>query len=271
MKNLYQAALLTTLGLGSITAVRGGTTDLYIGFNDAAGPTSAQNDYVIDIGQFSSVLAAANTHGGTVDLMSANAPSQINQATFTSTFGSAFSTPDSGWANNVAVGVVGGQTTLNPKQLWQTMPTSVTTPARISGSALSTAANQPQALVAGEYASTTTDTGWTWLVAASPTAGGAEPSGSVATTTHINPMGQLSGGTLVLNLWQDTRNSATSPQDTGWVDEGFFTFNLNTDDITFTALGVAPEPATYGTVAGGLLLALALGRQLAPRFKRANS
>ena len=51
MKTTSKAALLAVLGLSAGMAVQAGSeTDLLLGLTDLAGPSSAQNDYVIDIG-----------------------------------------------------------------------------------------------------------------------------------------------------------------------------------------------------------------------------
>jgi hypothetical protein len=256
MKQLYKSALLAVLGLAGVTAAQA-STDLFIGFNDNAGPTSAQNDYVIDIGSFATLQADA--------LAAPNYTVNLSSLFIPSTFSTAFSS-DPNEASDVAAGVAGGQTSTNPKQLWQTAPVGIT-PVSISGSALQTAANQPQTLVAGEYASTTQNSSWTWLVAQSPTLPGTEPSGSVASSTHTNPMGLLGIGVypnLILNLWQDTRLTATSPGSTGWVDEGYFTFDLQDNSVTYTV--PVPEPGFYGLVAGAGLLVLALRRQFVSKI-----
>jgi hypothetical protein len=70
MKNFYKTALLAALGLGSVVTVQA-STDLLLGFNDAAGPSSAQNDYVIDLGLNGATLVAdAIANSGTYDLSS---------------------------------------------------------------------------------------------------------------------------------------------------------------------------------------------------------
>src|SRR5580704_4447759 len=133
MKKFPHAAFLAALCLGGVSIAQAGT-DLFVGFNDAAGPISAQNDYVIDIGSWTALTNSAETNSGSIDLMSSVAPMQIDQPTFTSTFATAFSA-DSSELNDVAVGVAGGSTGGNTKFLWQTAPTGIT-PGTINGTAL---------------------------------------------------------------------------------------------------------------------------------------
>jgi len=263
MKQLYKSALLAVLGLAGVTAAQA-STDLFIGFNDSVGPSSAQNDYVIDIGSFATLQAdALAAPNDTINLMSLNAGlPQINQSTFGTTFATAFSS-DPNEASDVAAGVAGGNTGSSPKQLWQTAPVGVT-PGNISVSSFNAGAAQPNSLAAGEYASTTQNSSWTWLIAKSPTLVGTETAGnSLASSTGTNPMGSLGIGiypSLVLNLWENTATGGLHPAVGGWVDEGYFTFDIQDDTITYTI--PVPEPAVYGTVAGAGLLLLALRRQL---------
>jgi opacity protein-like surface antigen len=252
MKKLYKAALLAALGLGSITAAQA-STDLLLGFNDAAGPTSAQNDYVIDLGLSGATLVAdAIANNGTYDLSSL-----FNSSTFTTAFGS-----DSSALNNVNVGVVGGYSISNPKLLYQTVAAGVT-PAALSGSELSNGANIAQGITIGEYASTT-GAGWTASVAVNATTLNSQnfPS-TIANATGISPLGNLSSGVLSIELWENQRNGISSPA--GWVDQGTFNINLNTDTITF--ITPVPEPSTLGLMGGAGLAALPLCR----RFTRKNA
>jgi hypothetical protein len=263
MKKLYKAALLAALGLGSITAAQA-STDLLLGFNDAAGPTSAQNDYVIDLGLNGATLVAdAYANGGTYDLSSL-----FNAGTFTTTFintaadlsGTAL---DSNWANNVCAGVVGGFSISNPKLLYQTVAIGVT-PASISGSNLSNGANAAQGVQIGEYASTATE-GWTALVSVNATTPGNTVSGgTVSGSTGTSAVGNLSAGVLSVELWENQRNSGTGPA-IGWVDQGTFNINLNSDTITFVT--PVPEPSTLGLMGVAGFAALAFSR----RFTRKNT
>lgn len=252
MKKLYQAALLAALGLGSISAAQA-SNNLLLGFNDAAGPTSAQNDYVIDLGLSGATLVAdAYAAGGTYDLSS-----HFNSSTFSTAFGS-----DGNALNNVCAGVVGGYTISNPKLLYQTVAAAVT-PAAISGSELSNGANIPQGIAIGEYASTT-GSGWTASVAVNATTLNSQafPS-TIGNATGISPIGNLSSGVLSIELWENQR-TGTGPAN-GWVDQGTFNINLNTDTVTFVT--PVPEPSTLGLMGVAGLAALPLCR----RFIRKNA
>ncbi len=262
MKKLYKAALLAALGLGSITAAHA-STDLLLGFNDAAGPTSAQNDYVIDLGMSGATLVAdANANGGTYDLSGL-----FNAGTFTTTFintaadlsGTAL---DPNWANNVNAGVVSGYAFSNPKLLYQTVAAGVT-PAAISGSQLSDGVNIPNGIIIGNYASTTAS-GWTASVAVDATLLNSQafPS-TVANATGISPLGNLSSGVLSIELWENQRNGISNP--IGWVDQGTFNINLNSDSITFVT--PVPEPSTLGLMGVAGFTALVFSR----RFTRKNA
>jgi hypothetical protein len=252
MKKIYKAALLAALGLGSVTAVQA-STDLLLGFNDAAGPTAAQNDYVIDLGLNGATLVAdAVANNGTYDLSSL-----FNAGTFSTAFSA-----DGNNLNNVVAGVVGGYSISNPKLLYQTMAIGLT-PGSISGSQLSNGANAAQGIQIGEYASTATS-GWSALVSVDATTPGSIVSGdSVSGSTGYSAVGNLNSGVLSLELWENQRNSGTGPA-VGWVDQGTFNINLNSDTVTFT---VAPEPSTLALVGAAGLVSLLFCRQ----FNRKNT
>jgi hypothetical protein len=256
MKKIYKAALLTALGLGSITSVQA-STDLLLGFNDAAGPTSAQNDYVIDLGLNGATLVAdATANNGTYDLSSL-----FNSSTFSTAFGT-----DSSALNNVCAGVVGGYTVSKPYLLYQTVAIGITPAALTAGSLVNNAASAAQGVAIGEYASTATS-GWTDLVSVNATTPGSDISGTtVSGSTGISAVGNLSAGVLSMELWGNSRGSGFTAPANGWVDQGTFNINLNSGTVTFTVAPV-PEPSTVGLVAVAGLLALPLCR----KFTRRNA
>lgn len=253
MKNSYKATLLIALGLASVSAVRAQTSDLLLGFNDAAGPSTAQNDYVIDLGLTGNALIAdATANNGTYNLSS----------TFSaSTFNTAFGT-DSGALSDVAAGVVGGVAGVPTAYLFQTslVGNSPTTLASSATPAFNNSLASAGASTIGEYGSGG-QSGWTAFVAASPSSLGTLTSGSDVSAQTGNPLGQLSSGVLDLTLWENTETKAgTHEAVQGWVDEGTIDINLNNDTIGFSTVAV-PEPSTYGLFAGAGLLAVALRRQ----------
>jgi PAB1-binding protein PBP1 len=251
MTKLYKTALLAALGISSITAAQA-STDLLLGFTDNnSGISSAQNDYVIDLGMTTATLVAdATANGGTYDLSSL-----FNAATFSTAFGA-----DASALNSVNAGVVGGYTGSNPKLLFQTSALGFGPAALTAGSQVNNAANAAQGVAVGEYASANAS-GWTSLVAYNTTQGGTTPSGNtVYGDTGTSPVGTLSGGVLSMDLWGNSR--ATSFGSAGsWAYDGTFTINLNTDSVMFSTTPV-PEPSTCSLFGGAGLLVLLFRRKL---------
>ena len=247
MKNNIRIAALVALGLASVSAAQAG--DLLLGFNDAAGPSAAQNDYVIDLGLSGTTLlqdAAANN--GTYNLGTI-----INGTTFASAF-SADSSYLTG-SSDVAAGVVGG-TQGSPNILFQTStgtPTGAATQfAKSNGDA--------QTPTAGVFPS---GSGlWSSVIAVSPSTPGTEVGAQYLANQTGNPEGFLNAGTLSIALWENTLPSGLGSHTTGWVDEGTLTINANDDTVTFSTPSAVPEPATYGLLSGAGLLVLGLRRQL---------
>jgi PEP-CTERM motif len=78
-----------------------------------------------------------------------------------------------------------------------------------------------------------------------------------------SPFQNLNGSTIVLDIFKDTqKSSGVNP----YVFAGDLSINTSTGSIVFDPVAV-PEPATYGLLAGGGLLALAIRRQ----FVRKNA
>jgi hypothetical protein len=78
-----------------------------------------------------------------------------------------------------------------------------------------------------------------------------------------NPEGTLSSGVLSFNLYEaiETKSGLTTLTPGAFTDEGTLTINANNDTVTF-AVAAVPEPATYGLLAAGGLLIVAVRRQL---------
>jgi hypothetical protein len=248
MNKQIKIAVLVALGLAGVTAARAQSTDILLGFNDYAGPSGANNDYVVDLGTTGAGLVAdAVGNGGTYSLSSL-----VNWSTFNTAFSA-----DSSRLNNVAVGLVNGYQVGSTKYIFQTVAVGSTPPAPYSGQFANTWTSA-QSPTIGEYSSSSTS-GWTYNVAQSPGLPGTANliTGSDVAENTGNPLGQLSSGVLALNLWEDTKHNTTI---SGWVNVGTFNINLNTDTASFTV--AAPEPSTYGVLAGFGLLAFTLRNQI---------
>ena len=244
---LVLAMVLAQVSLSQAQQINPGG-DLVLGFNDAAGPTAAQNDYVIDLGlSGATFVSAAKTNGGTYTL----SLDKITTTNFSSTFQTAFHA-DASYLNDVAVGVLGASASGGyPRSLYLS---AFTTPHVPSGAAFNNAANQNPAL--NEYASTTPG-GWTAEVATAP---GTTTAGTVSAYV-ANPLGTLSSGVLSFNLYEETATKSGVTVTPGvWTDEGTLTINANNDTVTLVTS--VPEPATYGLLAAGGLLIVAVRRQL---------
>jgi hypothetical protein len=243
MKLTYKLALLAALGLATASASYG--QDLILGFNDAAsGISSAENDYVVDLGLTgASLVADANANSGSYTI--ANAFSST-------TFNTAFSA-DGNDLNDVAAGIIGASASgVYPRSLYLS---ASATPAVPSSAQFNNAANFSPYL--GEYASTTA-AGWSTEVATAP---GVTSPGEVSVYV-ANPLGTLSSGVLSFNLYEENENKSGLNVTVGpWTDEGTLTINANNDTVTF-AVAAVPEPATYGLLAAGGLLIVAIRRQL---------
>lgn len=251
MKNTYKFALVAALGIATATGAQ--ASDLLLGFNDAAGPASAQNDLVIDMGSLSSytTTAAGVVANGTYDAALFNS--------FAAAFGS-----DPNYANHVAAGAVGGSTTAGAAALVQTAPkgglpvwTSANSASFLNAA---TAAGSP---VIGEYSSAGPGGGaygWSQVIAASPTVQGNAPGGNLAGDS-VNPMANLSGGVLVEALYASTGSGSRGFTPSSWSELGTLTIDMNAQTITYIGVAV-PEPSAYGLVAGAGLLVVALRRQV---------
>jgi PEP-CTERM motif len=261
MKNLYKAALLTALGLASVSAAQAFTiNDLYLGFTKS----SVTQDEYIDLGQ-GSLFSATGT--SVVDISS-----YLGGLT---DFNTAFNSSASG----VGMAVVGGnnQNSVNPFGVFVTALRTggPGASAAVAGSNLSGKSHASAAMSggAGVVANLLSDT-----VQPLPTAGNSllfansdslsynkliaptvSASGNFLNKTGIAPTSTIgASGIIYEDLWDATTTSAYAYQ-------GYFTFNYGTDSLTFTPADLTtavPEPATYGAFAGAGLLALSLRRQL---------
>jgi PKD repeat protein len=240
MKNLLFGRLTFLMaaifGLASVMTAPAGTTDVLLGFNDAAASTTAaQNDYVIDMGlPASALVAAASTNGG--DYTFTNIISA-------SIFSTAFSS-DANALNDVAAGVVAGYTGGYPKTLFQTSAalSGLTTWTSANENSWAGSATYAQAPTVGEYASSGT-AGWSQFVAVSPTVQGDNGGGNVAGDSG-NPMELLSSGVVSEELFESTLPSGThGTSPTTWTQVGTFNINVNTHNVTFILGSSSSAPA----------------------------
>jgi hypothetical protein len=238
---LYKAALLTALGLSSIATAQAGTTDVLLGFNDLAGPSGAQNDYVIDLGAASQFTTTTyNLH--------------LDGSFNSTTFNTAFSA-DTSYLTDVAVGAVEGYSGSSPETLFQTgTPVS-----NLSGENLLVAASYAQSPTIGKYASSTAG-GWSYYIAQSPSQvsnGGQNPAGSLGNISG-NPMVSLSSGTVTLNLYEDIYTGGRNGTVSGFSEIGTLAVDVNAGTVIFNGITPAPEPTTCALFGGGALLLIAL-------------
>jgi hypothetical protein len=258
MKTLTKTALLA---VGMAVAAQGAhaaNNDLIIGFDQ---PGVSATDYTVDLGNFSTVGLGKTT--------TTTLSSDLNMTSFNT----AFSSP-----NGVAVAVVGGNNGVGTKDVLATAVRTGNNPAAQAGSATPTtltssaqvtgAGAKPNGISPLGLGSAGSTTSWDSLVSVGATDNGTTSSDMVHQMNGYNPMGVISGNTIMLDLYDNTLAGSTVG---GWLYQGFFTLTFTgsganlSDTLTFTpaTLAVAvPEPATYGVLAGFGLLALSLRRQL---------
>jgi hypothetical protein len=245
---LYKIALLAALGLAGATAAQAANNDLLLGFNDAAGPAAAQNDYVIDLGAYGNFTSTVSLS------FSIDSP----------TFATAFSA-DANALNDVAVGAAQGVLG-NPGQLLQTGTLNPAVPTVVE---VKNSVADITGVSVGEYSSANAN-GWSSLIAVSPFAPGSTIAGTSLASETGNPMSLLVGGVASLTLWQNvlTTHGLTTTA-SGWSQLGTLSINANNgvDTVSFTGVSAVPEPTTYSLLGGAGLLLLGLRRP----FRRKNA
>lgn len=217
---MVSAALITQATQAAFTA-----NDLYLGFTQ----TSASGDYIIDLGQASSVTGQSTV----VDLSSIFSLSQFNSI-FT------------GGANGVNMGVVGG---INQFPSSYDFYTTAAVGTDLSGfnyssTGIGTVVGPIARLAAPTSGSGVNDTSKSWA-ANIPTLAANDFYGA----SGINPdLAIGSSGILTEGLWEAV------PGSTAYL--GYFTMDTTgaNPSLTFTSVQAVPEPATLSVLAGGALL-----------------
>jgi PKD repeat protein len=250
MNKLFKKTLVLmalTAGMAGFNSARAGSIDVLVGFNDAAGPTAANNDYVIDLGMTAPALVtAASNAGGTLVLTNA-----IGNSIYTQAFGG---DPNAG--NNVAVGVVCGSTAPGASYVFQSdilgingLPTW-----RVSNNnAWLLAAGEAQTPELGEYASTGPidgNPGWSQIIAISPTLQGTAEGGNFAGNS-TNPVANLVGGNITLPFFESTGTGSRGFTPSAWTQVGTFDINVNSGNVTFYT-GIASAMPTVTSINGSV-------------------
>jgi hypothetical protein len=254
MKNLSKAAVLSAMAVlaGQAAYAQIAADDLILGFNK-----SGKSDYVIDLGAFSSLSTTAVTHLG------ADASLTTFNTTFTSLAGvnaavvggnnSTVTGVGDAYLDKVRVGAINGPLTAGTE-------TALSPVSRNQIALAGSDVNSVNAGVNGDFTS---------FIGTSTT-----DNGSGTFLQNLNaPLGtslaDFSSGVLTLDIFKATRPASGN---SGWAFDGTVSldFTGGSPIVDFTPAGFSaavPEPSTYGMLAGGGLLALALRRQ----FRRVNA
>ncbi|HZI33554.1 MAG TPA: hypothetical protein VFF11_14535 [Candidatus Binatia bacterium] len=214
------AALVTQAAQAAFTA-----NDLYLGFTQS----SASGDYLIDLGQASSITGQSTV----VDLSS-----YFNMSMFTSIF--------AGGAAGVDMGVVGGINQFpSSYDFYATAPLGADLSGNVySSTSIGTAVGPIARLAAPAAGNGINDTTKSWA-ANIPVNSPNDFYGA----SGINPDLTIGGsGVLTEGLWQAVPGSTTYL--------GYFTLDTTgaSPSLTFTSIQAVPEPGTASVLAGGALL-----------------
>ena len=251
MNKFYKAAIMAVAAAMVSQAAHATPTanNLELGFTQS----SANNDYIIDLGLASSIIGTAPV----VDLSS-----DFSQNSFNSTF--------SGGATGVGVGVVGAATAgANPADFFVTQ-------LRGGGAGANPAVKGTESVATLGHSSTVVSSSAASFlgVTALPASGSTDTAGKpwannvVATgaTTFFGKSGAQPDSAITASdlIVEDLFEVTVAG---GYVYQGYFTFDdSNTADpiLTFTSavVNAVPEPGAYGAFAGLGVLVLALRRQL---------
>jgi len=247
MKILTSAALLIGGALMTSQSVFGAITDndLYLGFQNQAG--GGTEDYIIDLGQASSLINAP----GTVDLSG-----DFSLSDFDAVLGS---------STSMMGGVVGAANNGNPSDVYLTLARSggagdPATPGSSLGATLSRSQDNEtfsaiSSLNGPAVGTGILDTTKTWESQVEP----ANTPSTFLGVTGINPDSSVSPTSVFYaDLWSTSSSSVTGGKP--FVYDGYLTLDLtgSSPSLTFTPV---PEPATVSLLAGGGLLLLSLRRK----------
>jgi hypothetical protein len=242
MKQLTKAGILAVSAALASQAAQAQFTanDLYLGFTQS----SATSDYIIDLGQASSITGQSTVVDLTPDFSS-----------------SLFNTIFTGGATGVSMGVVGGNGTFGSIDLYTTIagstPSTDTSGYGSSSGSLATAADRistmsPDLPTAGNGLM---ETKKDWANDIAPTFTAQTYYGA----SGINPNSAIdSSGVITESLWQSTPGN-------GYVYLGYFTLDTDTS-LTFTSVNVVPEPTTVSFLIGGGLLLWMIRRRSARKI-----
>jgi hypothetical protein len=248
MNKFYKAAIMAVAAaMVSQTAhAVAPINNLELGFTQS----SANNDYIINLGLASSIIGTAPV----VDLSG-----DFSQSSFNSTF--------SGGATGVGMGVVGSDNSPADFFVTQLRGGGLANPSNVKGTesvssflhsttVVSGAANAFLGVGALPASGSVDNVGTPWRTSVV-----ANTSGTFFNKSGANPDSAITASDLIIeDLFEVTAAG-------GYVYQGYLTFNdSNTADpiLTFTSgmVNSVPEPGVYGAFAGLGVLALALRRQL---------
>lgn len=257
INNMKKIAKIAVLALGALVSqaahAQNSPGSLMLGFSDNDASPTTFNDYIINLGTASSLIADAGGVGGTVDLSSDFSASAFNAAF----------AGDSSALSDVNVGIVGGDIEASGKSLYLSVFGGSGAPPAIAGGTINSAGNTAEAIGAGTLLSSSSQS-FTYLVAVDPNTSGNFAGHNITDETGINPLNTLSAGVLSEDLYVNSRANGGTGAATGWTQVGTFNFNLNNTGsgvVTFTS-DVVPEPGACALMGGAGLLALLFRRNL---------
>jgi len=230
MKRLAKAGVLALSAILVSRAAQAAFTanDLYLGFNQ-----SGKNDYLIDLGQASSILGQSTV----VDLSS-----YFSLSTFDSVFTSG--------STGVSMGVVGGKIAFpnSGNTIYATSPVGSDMNGFFhNATTIGNAINDLSAVALPAAGNGAEDATKSWTTLISPSFA----PGTFYGDSGVNPSSAIDGtGVITEGLWMANPGSAYSYL-------GYFTLDTGASaspSLTFTSVQPAPEPTTMALLGGGAVL-----------------